>query len=139
MPVRLGLVASLARPGGNLTGINIFIGELAAKRLELLRTLVPTATRIAVLVNSTDPVTENQLRELQAATLAMGLKVQVLNANTTSEIYAVFETMGNERPDALFVAASPFLNGRSVQLAQLAAFHRIPSNIRCGKAPKSGA
>jgi putative ABC transport system substrate-binding protein len=126
-PVRLGLVTSLARPGGNLTGVNIFVVEVATKRLEFLHTLVPTATRIAVLVNPTDPVNENQLREVDAAALATGLKVQVLNANTTREIYAVFETMGSERPDALFVAASPFLNSRSVQLAQLAAFHRLPS------------
>jgi ABC-type uncharacterized transport system substrate-binding protein len=126
-PVRFGLVESLARPGGNLTGINILIVELATKRLELLRALVPTATRIAVLVNQADPVTENQLREVQAAALTMGLKIQVLNANTSREIYAVFETMGPERPDVLFVAATPFLNGRSVQLAQLAAFHRLPA------------
>jgi ABC-type uncharacterized transport system substrate-binding protein len=137
-PVRLGLVTSLARPGGNLTGVNIFLGEVATKRLEFLRTLVPTATRIAVLVNPTDPVTENQLREVQAAALATGLKVQVLNANTTREIYAVFETVGSERPDALFVAASPFLNGRSVQLAQLAAFHRLPSAYALREAAEVG-
>jgi ABC-type uncharacterized transport system substrate-binding protein len=137
-PVRLGLVTSLARPGGNLTGVNIFLGEVATKRLEFLRTLVPTATRIAVLVNPTDPVTENQLREVQAAALATGLKVQVLNANTTREIYAVFETVGSERPDALFVAASPFLNGRSVQLAQLAAFHRLPSAYSLREAAEVG-
>jgi putative ABC transport system substrate-binding protein len=126
-PVRLGLVASLARPEGNLTGINILIVELAAKRLELLRALVPAATRIAVLVNPADPVTENQLKEVQAAALASGLKIQVLNANTSGEIVAAFETIGRERPDALFVAASPFLNGRRVQLAQLAALHRLPA------------
>ena len=126
-PVRLGLVASLARPEGNLTGINILIVELAAKRLELLRTLVPAATRIAVLVNPADPVMENQLKEVQAAALASGLKIQVLNANTSGEIVAAFETMGRERPDALFVAAAPFLNGRRVQLAQLAALHRLPA------------
>jgi putative ABC transport system substrate-binding protein len=126
-PVRHGLVASLARPEGNLTGINIFIGELATKRLELLRALVPTATRIAVLINQTDPVTRNQLREVETAAVTMGLKIQVLDANTGGEIYAAFETIGREPPDGVFVAASPFLNGRSVQLAQLAAFHRIPS------------
>jgi putative tryptophan/tyrosine transport system substrate-binding protein len=126
-PVRLGLVASLARPEANLTGINILIVELAAKRLELLRALVPSATRIAVLVNPEDPVTENQLKDVQAAALASRLKIQVLDANTSGEIVAAFETIGRERPDALFVAASPFLNGRRVQLAQLAALHRLPA------------
>ena len=127
-PVRLGLVASLARPGGNLTGINILIAELAAKRLALLRELVPAASRVAVLVNPADaPLTENQLNELKAAAPGLGLQIQVLNANTSREIDAGFETMGRERPDALFVAATPFLNGRRVQLAQLAAFHRLPA------------
>ena len=127
-PVRLGLVASLARPGGNLTGSNIFIAELAAKRLALLRELVPRASRVAVLVNPADaPLTENQLNELKVAAPGLGLQIQVLNANTTREIDDGFETMGRERPDALFVAATPFLNGRRVQLAQLAAFHRLPA------------
>src|SRR5262249_8852326 len=108
-PVRVGLVASLARPGGNLTGINLFIAELATKRLELLRELVPGASRIAVLVNPADrPLTENQLAELKAGALAMGLQIQVFSANAIREIDAVFETMGRERPDALFVAATPF-------------------------------
>jgi ABC-type uncharacterized transport system substrate-binding protein len=137
-PVRHGLVASLARPEGNLTGINIFIVELAPKRLELLRALVPTAARIAVLVNRTDPVTENQSKEVEAAALTMGLKIQVLNANSSREIYDAFETIGRERPDAVFVAASPFLNGRSVQLAQLAAFHRLPSAFALREGAESG-
>jgi putative ABC transport system substrate-binding protein len=137
-PVRLGLVASLARPGSNLTGINFLIAELATKRLEFLRALVPTATRIAVLVNHADPVTENQLREVQAAALTMGLRIQVLNANTSREIYAVFEAIGRERPDVLFVAASPFLNGRRVQLAQLAAFYRLPAAFPLREGAESG-
>jgi len=137
-PVRHGLVASLARPEGNLTGINIFIVELAPKRLELLRALVPTAARIAVLVNRTDPVTENQSKEVEAAALTMGLKIQVLNANSSREIYDAFETIGRERPDAVFVAASPFLNGRSVQLAQLEAFHRLPSAFALREGAESG-
>jgi putative ABC transport system substrate-binding protein len=126
-PVRLGLVTSLARPEGNLTGINILNEELATKRLEFLRALVPTATRISVLVNQAEPGTENQLRELQAAALAMGLKLQVVNLTTIGEIYDVFETMERERPDVLFVSATPFLSGHRVQLAQLAAFHRLPA------------
>jgi putative ABC transport system substrate-binding protein len=127
-PVRLGLVTSLSRPRGNLTGINIFNSELAAKRLELLRELVPRATRVAVLVNPADVTqTETQLREVDAAALAMGLQIQVLNADTSLELDAAFETMGRERPDAIFVGTTPFLNGRRVQLAQLAAFHRLPA------------
>jgi len=123
-PVGLGIVTSLARPEGNLTGVNVANEELATKRLELLRALVPTATRISVLVN---PAEQSQLRELQAAALTMGLKIQVFNINTVGEIYDVFETMGRERPDVLFVSANPFFAGRRVQLAQLAAFHRIPT------------
>jgi putative ABC transport system substrate-binding protein len=127
-PARLGLVASLARPGGNLTGINIFNAELAAKRLELLRDLVPRATRVAVLVNPADVwLTEPQLKAVKAAAPPMGLQIQVLNADSRAEIDAAFETIGRERPDAIFVGTSPFLNGRRVQLTQLAAFHRIPS------------
>src|SRR5215475_10983144 len=125
-PVRLGLATSLARPEGNLTGINIVNAELATKRLEFLRALVPTATRISVLVNQAE---QNQLSELQAAALAMGLKLQVFNVNTIGEIYGVFETLGRERPDGLFVSASPFLSGRRVQLVQLAAFHRLPATF----------
>jgi putative ABC transport system substrate-binding protein len=127
-PVRLGLVASLARPGGNMTGINVFNVELAAKRLELLRELVPRATRIALLVNPADvAITESQVKEVQAAARTIGLQIQVFNADSSPEIDAAFETIGRERPDAIFVGVSPFLNGRRVQLAQLAAFHRLPA------------
>jgi putative ABC transport system substrate-binding protein len=127
-PVKLGLVASLARPGGNLTGINFFTVELAAKRLELLRELVPGATRIAVLV---DPVgvttTESTLRDVEAAARAMRLQIQVLNASTSREIEAAFASFVAERPDALFVGISPFFIERRVQLAQLAARHAVPA------------
>jgi ABC-type uncharacterized transport system substrate-binding protein len=127
-PVGLGLVASLARPGGNLTGIGFFTTELAAKRLELLRELLPTAARVAVLVNpASKATTEATLREVEPAARTMGLQIQVFNANTSLEIDAAFESMGRERPDALFVATTPFLNVRGVQLAQLAAFHRLPA------------
>src|SRR5215831_20375458 len=88
-PVRLGLVTSLSRPESNLTGVNIVNAELATKRLEFLRALVPTATRISVLVNQAE---QNQLSELQAAARGMGLKLQVFNVNTIDEIYGVFET-----------------------------------------------
>src|SRR5262249_8028835 len=102
-PVKLGLVTSLARPDRNLTGINFFTSELAGKRLELLRELVPRAVRVAVLVNPDNvTITESTLRDLEPATRAMGLQIQVLNANTSREIVAAFENLGRERLDALF-------------------------------------
>jgi putative tryptophan/tyrosine transport system substrate-binding protein len=91
-PVMLGLVASLARPGGNLTGVNFFSGELVAKRLELMRVFVPAATRVAVLVNPTGPGTKPTLRDVEPAARAMGQQIQVFNASTSREIDAVFAT-----------------------------------------------
>jgi ABC-type uncharacterized transport system substrate-binding protein len=128
-PVRLGLVTSLARPGGHLTGINFFAAELAAKRLELLRELVPGAVRIAVLVDPAHAAsTETTLREVEAAARTMGLQIQVLNASTIREIDAAFARLVSERPDALFVGGTgPFLVDRRVQLAQLAARHAVPA------------
>jgi putative ABC transport system substrate-binding protein len=127
-PVRLGLVASLARPGGNLTGINFFTTELAAKRLELLRELVPSAIRIAVLVDpASATTTESTLRDVEAAGRAMGLQIQVLTASTSAEINAAFAAIARARPDAIFVGISPFLLDRRVQLAQLAARHAVPA------------
>ena len=127
-PVRLGLVGSLARPGGNLTGINFFVGELAAKRLELLRELVPAATRVALLLDpSVRQMTETTLADVEAAARPKGLQIQVLNVQTTSEINAAFATFMHERPDALFVGPGPFFTNRRVQLALLAAFHRVPA------------
>src|SRR6266508_1651223 len=127
-PVRLGLVASLARPGGNLTGINIFNVELVAKRLELLRELVPAATRVAALVNPANATsTENTLRDVEAAARAMGLQIQVLNASTSREIDAAFATFVHERLDALFVGPDPSFNSRRMQLALLAARHAVPA------------
>jgi putative ABC transport system substrate-binding protein len=129
-PVRLGLVTSLARPGGNLTGINLFNSELVAKRLELLRELVPRLARLAVLVNPADSsITEPQLRDVSAAARTMGLQTEVFNANNSLEINAAFEKMGRERPDAVFVGVTPFLNGRRVQLTQLAAFSPAARDI----------
>src|SRR5262245_20614861 len=119
-PVRLGLAASLSRPGSNITGINVFNAEVAAKRLELLRDLVPGVASIGVLVNPADAMMmETQLRDVDTAACAMGLHVQTLDANTSAEIDADFKAFGRERPDAVFVPTSPFLNGRRVQLAQL--------------------
>ena len=129
-PVRLGLVASLARPGGNATGINFYGGELTAKRLELLRELVPTATRVAVLINSANAaVTETTLRDVEPAARAMGLQIQVLNASTSREINAAFAMFVGERPDALLIALDPFLNSRRAQLVNLAARHAIPATF----------
>jgi putative ABC transport system substrate-binding protein len=127
-PVRLGLVASLARPGGNLTGINFFVGELAAKRLEVLRELVPGATRVALLLDpSAGQITETTLRDVEAAARPKGLQIQVLNVQTSREINAAFATFARERLDALFVGPGPFFTTRRVQLALLAAVQRVPA------------
>ena len=127
-PVRLGLVASLARPGGNLTGINFFSAELAAKRLELLRELVPGAKRMALLVNPADTTnTETMLREVGPASRAIGWQIQVLNADTSDAIDVAFASFVRERPDALFVGSTPFYTSRRVQLVQLSARHAVPA------------
>jgi putative tryptophan/tyrosine transport system substrate-binding protein len=125
-PVRLGLVASLARPGGNLTGINFLSGELTAKRLELLRELMPSATRMAVLVNPANA--ENPEREVETAARSIGLQIQTLNASTIREINPAFATFVRERPDAVFVGLDPFFNSRRIQLVQLAARYAIPAS-----------
>ena len=127
-PVKLGLVVSLARPGGNLTGVNFFAVELAAKRIELLRELVPGAVRVAVLVTPANaPVTASTLRDVEVAARAMGLQIHVFNADTSREINAVFADFVRERPDALFVGGGAFFTARRVQLVQLAARHAIPA------------
>src|SRR5262245_45573403 len=124
-PVKLDLVASLARPGGNATGINIFTSEVVAKRLGLLHDLVPKAVRIAVLIKPANaPVAETMLREVPEAARAIGLQIQVLNASTSREIEAAFATLVRDRADALFVAGDGFFGSRRVQLATLAAAHR---------------
>jgi putative ABC transport system substrate-binding protein len=127
-PVKLGLVASLARPGGNATGINIFFHEITAKRLGLLHELVPKAVRVAALVNPANaPTAEATLRDIPEAARAMGLQIQVLNASTGREIEAAFVTLVRERTDALFVATDTFLISRRVQFATLAARYGIPA------------
>jgi putative ABC transport system substrate-binding protein len=126
-PVRLDLVASLNRPGGNLTGVNIFTTELVTKRLELLHELVPGAVRAAVLVDPAYPDTEVMVRDLAAAARAMGLQIQVFNATNSREINEAFASLVRERPDALFVGGEPFLNSRRVQLVNLASRHAIPA------------
>ena len=127
-PVQLGLAASLSRPGGNLTGINLFTSELVAKRLEVLRDLLPQAKRMGVLANPSDAgATDAQLKDIDAAARAMALQIKVHNADTRDEIDAAFEAMGRDRPDAVFAGTTAFLNGRRVQLAQLSTFYRLPA------------
>jgi putative tryptophan/tyrosine transport system substrate-binding protein len=127
-PVKLGLVASLARPDGNLTGINFFAGEVLAKRLGLLHELVPKAMRVAVLLDPANATNaETTLRGVQEAARTIGLQVHVLNATTSGEIDAAFATLARDRPDALFVAANAFFNSRRVQIVNLAARDRIPA------------
>jgi len=127
-PVKFGLVASLARPGGNATGINSFVRELVAKRLGLLHELVPKAVRVAVLVNpATATTAETTSREVQEAARVIGLQFHVLNARTSGEIDAAFATFARERPDALFVDANAFFGSRRVQFVALAARDRIPA------------
>ncbi len=137
-PVRLGLVASLARPGGNLTGINFVSAELVAKQLELLRELVPGATRVTVMVNPADATnTETILRDVEPAARAIGWQIQVLKADTSQAIDAAFAAFVRERPDALFVGSSPFFTARRVQLVQLTAYHRVPATYVGRQLPKS--
>jgi ABC-type uncharacterized transport system substrate-binding protein len=127
-PVKLGLVASLARPGGNATGINFFNAEVVAKRLRLLHDLVPKAVSIAVLVNPANPSSaEAALREVQEAAPTLGLQIRILNASTIGEIDAAFATLARERPNALFVANDAFFTSRRVQFATLTTLNRIPA------------
>jgi putative tryptophan/tyrosine transport system substrate-binding protein len=128
-PVQLGLVASLARPGGNATGINFFSAEVSTKRLRLLHDLIPKAVRVAVLLNPTNSGTaESTLREVREAASAIGLQIQSLNASTIGEIDAAFATFERDRPDALFVAPDGFFISRAVQFATLTARDRIPAS-----------
>ena len=125
-PVRLGLVTSLARPGGNLTGINFFPAEVSGKRLGLLRELVPGAVRIAALVESSNPTsTDSTLRDVEVAARELGVQIQVLKVATSRDIDAAFESFARERPDGLMTGISAFLVDRRVQVALQAAIHRV--------------
>ena len=138
-PVRLGFVTSLARPGGNLTGISFLTAELVAKGLGLLHDLVPQAARVAVLVNPANVAyVESTLRDADAAARAKGLQIHVLRASTSREIDAAFETLARERPDALFVANDAFFHSRRVQIVQLAAHHSIPAAYTEQQFPEIG-
>ena len=127
-PVRLGLVTSLSRPGGNLTGVNFLSTELTAKRLDLLREMLPTAKRVAVLVNPTNASnTETTLKDIEPAARAIGIQLQIFNAGTAREINDAFASLARTQPDALFVGLDPFFNGRRLQIVHLASYHRIPA------------
>jgi putative ABC transport system substrate-binding protein len=134
-PVKQGLVASLNRPGGNITGINFFSVELVAKRMQLLRELVPEAKRVAVLVNPTDPENAEIPRDVEAAA---GQRILALEAATGRDIDAAFATMAREKADALFVGPGTFFNTRRVQLAVLAARHALPSIYSVRAYPEAG-
>jgi len=138
-PVKLGLVASLARPGGNATGINYFAQEVTAKRLGLLHELVPKAVRMAVVVNPANvPATESALRDLPEAARAIGLQIQVLNASTSREIEAAFATIARDRADALYIGPDGFFGTRRVQFATLAMRHVIPTAYSRREFPEVG-
>jgi ABC-type uncharacterized transport system substrate-binding protein len=126
-PVRLGLVDSLARPGGNVTGINNFIYELVAKRFALLHELVPAAVRVAVLVNPANAQTETTLRDVEAAARPIGLQIQIVKASTSREIDVAFAALVGDRVDALFVPPDPLFISRRIQIVQLAARHVVPT------------
>ena len=139
-PVRLGIVTSLARPGGNLTGVNFFNAELVAKRMELLRELVPGAVRVALLVNPATDVAnaESVVRDVDAAARAKGAQIQVFNASTSREIDAAFAALVRERLDALFVSGDGFFNSRRVQLVHLATRYAVPTTYAARDYPAVG-
>ena len=137
-PVKLGLVASLARPGGNLTGINFLSVELAAKRLELLRELVPAAARVAVLVNPAEAaITETTVRDVQAAARAMGLQIRIVNASNSREIVAAFAMLASERPDAIFVGPALLWSAGACNWPTWRRAMRSPRSIQGGSLPTS--
>jgi ABC-type uncharacterized transport system substrate-binding protein len=138
-PVKLGLVASLPRPGGNLTGVNLIIGELTSKRLALLRELVPAMSRVAVFVNPANPArAEMQTKDAESAGRAMGLQVRIFDVGSAAEISAAFSALAQDRMDALFVVPDPFFVTRRVQLATLSAHYSIPSSFSVRELPESG-
>jgi putative ABC transport system substrate-binding protein len=126
-PVKLGLVASFARPGGNATGLNIFITAIEAKRLGLLRELVPTAARIAVIVNPNSPEVDSQLNDVQTGADAVGWELQILRVASEAEFDSAFATLAQSAVEALLVAADPFFNSQRERIVALAARHKIPA------------
>jgi putative ABC transport system substrate-binding protein len=126
-PVGLGLVASLNRPGGNVTGVNVFAVALGAKRLGLLRDIVPNATLIAVLLNTNNPNTASQLTDIQEAARGLGQPIHFAKATTERDVDAAFASFADFRPDAMLVAADPFLYSRRNQIVRLAARQALPA------------
>jgi len=137
-PVKLGLVASLARPGGNLTGVNFLNAELITKRLELFHQLTPAATRVSALINPSNPAADSTRNELEAAGRALGLQIQILHATNSREIDAAFTTALRDRADALFVAGDALFTTRRVQFATLTARHAIPAAFSAREYPQAG-
>lgn len=139
-PVQLGLVASLARPGGNATGINFFVNEVIAKRVGLLHELVPKATRIALLINPGNTSSaQATLKEVSQAARVLGLQLQIFKAGSSSEIDAAFAALARDPADALFLAGDAFYTSRSMQLATLAARDRIPMSGSARQLVEAGA
>jgi putative ABC transport system substrate-binding protein len=126
-PVKLGIVASFNRPGGNATGIHVFLQAMEAKRLGLLRELVPTATMVAVLLNPTNAAFQLQMKDTEDAARALGVQTHTLNAANEQEIHAAFAALAKLRPGALLVGGDPFFNSRREQFATLAAHYAIPA------------
>jgi putative ABC transport system substrate-binding protein len=126
-PVQLGLVASLNRPGGNATGVNLYITETEAKRIGLLRDLLPTATTLAVLINPKTADAEIQLSEVLAAARALQQQIEVMNASSELDINAAFATLAQRKIGALLVGADPFFNNRRDLIISLAARHAVPA------------
>ena len=137
-PVKLGLVTNMARPDGNLTGTNFFVAELTSKRLGLLRQLVPTVSRLAVLVNPAYPVSKSTVRDVTAAAPAMGFRVRVFEASTGGEIDAAFATLVREKYDAIFVGGDPFYTSVRAQLVDLTARHAIPATFATREFAQAG-
>jgi len=127
-PVMFGIVATLSRPGGNITGITLLDSEVTAKRLGLLLELVPTATVIGGLTNPNNPISEPQVKELQAAARTHGRQLLVLEASTESDFAAAFAAIDRQHVDALLVAGDPFFDDRRTQLVSLAALHKVPAS-----------
>jgi ABC-type uncharacterized transport system substrate-binding protein len=137
-PVQTGLVASISRPGGNLTGAMIFSHELEAKRMEIVRDLVPKAKLIGVLLDPTFPSVQTQLQQVHQAARVMGRQIRIMHANTEREIEMTFTTLVNEGAGAVVVTANPFFNSKRAQIVALAAYHRIPALFEYREAPLAG-
>jgi len=137
-PVKLGLVASLNRPGGNVTGVTFVIAELGAKQLGLLHELQPGAVRVAVLVAPNYPLTEFFISDVQAAASSVRKQIEVLEAPTGRDIDTAFASLAQKPIDALLVGPSPLLNNRRVQLVTLAAYHRVPAIYPQREAAEAG-